>query len=268
MSDPAFTNEPILAELVLPPANGCGSIPPHAQIEFPTSEETSTLGLVELILKNPQKADLLALLPRSLGEVVPRLLSIAVMSYLFFGATFVLLLHLAPVGAQPHRWFAFPAVGWLDRSGLALVLGYTLGLVAASGICLPSFYFFGLLSGVRLTMLQIVAIVVRAKATSALVLVGILPIYLALVLGMLIFKAAPEHLELCFYFGLALPFVAGLEGVRSIYRGVQTVSAHQPDEWRASRFCFLRRLTLSWAACYTVVSPVMVYRLWESIGGP
>jgi hypothetical protein len=29
------------------------------------------------------------------------------------------------------------------------------------------------------------------------------------------------------------------------------------------RQCFLRRLTLSWAAVYTAVVPVMIYRLWE-----
>jgi hypothetical protein len=87
------------------------------------------------------------------------------------------------------------------------------------------------------------------------------------VLGMVVFKAPPENLEWGLYAGLALPFVAGLEGVRVIYRGVQGVAEALPPELRCRRECFLRRLTVSWAAVYTAVCPVMIYRLWEFFAG-
>ena len=72
--------------------------------------------------------------------------------------------------ASPSR------AGWADGSALGLVAGYNLGLVAATCICLPSFYFFALLAGVRMTMLQVVGQVLRCKASSAIVLVGVLPV--------------------------------------------------------------------------------------------
>jgi hypothetical protein len=85
------------------------------------------------------------------------------------------------------------------------------------------------------------------------------------VLGLVVFQAPVGAMEWCLYLGLVLPFVAGLEGVRSIYRGVMGMAETMPPERRCRRECFLRRLTLSWAAVYTAVSPVMIYRVWESL---
>jgi hypothetical protein len=120
---------------------------------------------------------------------------------------------------------------------------------------------------VKFSLAQIVSQVLRAKAASAVVLIGILPIYVAVVLGLVVFGAEPELLEGCLYLGLGLPFLAGLEGVRALYRGVSSMAQSMPEDRRCRRECFLRRLTLSWAACYTVVSPVLVYRLWQHFAG-
>src|SRR5262249_26968170 len=144
-----------------------------------------------------------------------------------------------------------------------LPVAYTCGLVGAVGICLPSFYFFGLLAGVRMSTLQIITQVVRCKASGAIVLVGILPIYVAVGLGLVVFGAPDLVLECCLYLGLVLPFLAGFEGLRAIYAGVMGMADTLPPERRYRRECFLRRLTLSWAACYTAVSPLLIYRLWE-----
>src|SRR5260221_370696 len=74
-----------------------------------------------------------------------------------------------------------------------------------------------------------------------------------------------ELMETCLSLGLVLPFIAGLAGVRALYRGVSSMAATMPVEKRCRRACFLRRLTVSWAACYTAVSPVLIYRLWEAL---
>jgi hypothetical protein len=118
-----------------------------------------------------------------------------------------------------------------------------------------------------MSFLQVAGQVVRCKASSAVMLVGILPVYVALVLGLVVFEAPAHVLELCLYLGLALPFLAGLEGVRAIYRGVLGMAETLPPERRYRRECFLRRLTLSWAAVYTAVAPVMIFRLWELFAG-
>ena len=66
-------------------------------------------------------------------------------------------------------------------------MAYAFGLVAASGVCLPSLYFYCLLAGVRMTMLEVVVHAVKSKAMAAVALVGILPIYVAVAMGVVIF---------------------------------------------------------------------------------
>jgi hypothetical protein len=230
--------------------------------------QESAVGLVELLLKDPERVDaLINRAPERQPVLIPRFLGIALCSYLLFSIALAIILDTATLDAYPKHYLPVPSVRWANGSALSVLAAYNLGLVAATGICLPSFYFFGLLAGVRLTMLQIVAQILRSKAASALVLVGILPIYVAVVLGLAVFGAPPQIQEVCFYGGLVLPFVAGLEGVRCIYRGVLGMAETLPPERRCRRECFLRRLTLSWAAVYTAVSPVLVYRLWEYFAG-
>jgi hypothetical protein len=246
------------------------SIPVVVPVNRPApvqADERSALGLVELLLKDPGRVDALNREGPRQGELLPRFLAIALASYALYGLAMTLILSAAPAAALPRHLLPVPPARWADGSALGLLLGYTLGLVAANCVCLPSFYFFGLLAGVRMSMLQVGAQILRCQASSAIVLVGLVPIYVAVVLGLVVFKAPPEQLEWCLYLGLALPFVAGLEGVRSIYRAVLGMAETLPPERRARRCTFLRRLTLSWAAVYTAVSPVMIYRLWEFFAG-
>jgi len=231
----------------------------------PVSRELSLLGLVEVLLKEPQQLDDLNRDEARQAELMPRFLAISLASFALFGVALALILHFTPAAAYPHRLLPVPRANLADGSGLALVLAYSLGLVAATGLCLPSFYFFSLLAGVRMRLSQIVSQVMCSKATTAVVLVGILPIYVAVVLGMVVFEADAQLLETCLYLGLALPFVAGLAGVRALYRGGSAMAETMPPERRCRRACFFRRLTVSWAACYTAVSPVLIYRLWETL---
>ncbi len=77
------------------------------------------------------------------------------------------------------------ADGWsfAVRPSVGLWLAYSLGLVAATGICLPSFYFYGLLAGVKMTFLQVVTHCLKGQAATAIMLIGILPIYVAVAPG-------------------------------------------------------------------------------------
>lgn len=231
------------------------------------ADEHSLLGLFELLLKDPARVDQLNRDPARQVELVPRFLFLALGSYLFFSAALVVLLCLAPPAAYPHSLLSIPRVQWDDGSALAVVGAYSVGLVLATGVCLPSFYFYGLLSGIQLTMLQIVACVLKGKAEGAILLVGLMPVYVAPILGAVVFEAPPETLEVWLHLGLVLPFLAGLWGLRAIYRAVLGLADTLPPERRCRRTCFLRRLTLAWAACYAAVSPVMIYRLWEFFAG-
>jgi hypothetical protein len=226
-------------------------------------DELTLLGVVEATLKNQARLDAAARDESRQIELIPRLLGISLLSYSAFGLAMLLILNFVSDAAYPRIPLPIPDVRWSHGSGLGLVLAYDLGLIGATGICLPTFYFFSLLVGVRMSMLQIVGQVLRGKAVSALVLMGILPIYVAVVLGLAVFDSSPELLSVWLYVGLALPFVAGLQGVQAIYHGVTLMADTLPPERRCRREYFLRQLTVSWAVCYTAVSPVLIYRLWQ-----
>ncbi len=152
---------------------------------------------------------------------------------------------------------------WTSGNAFKLTAAYALGLVAASGVCLPSLYFYCLLSGVRLTMVDVVLHAVKAKAEAALALMGILPLYVAVAMGVVIFGAGPNALAAVLVLGLILPFLAGLWGTASFYSGFSQLCTTMPPAFAARRECFVRRLVLSWSGVYSVVMPVMIYTLWQ-----
>jgi len=229
----------------------------------PADAANATFQIVELLLKEPARIDELNRDPARQAELFPRLLFISLTSYLVFSFMMVLIINLAPAAAYPDAAvLSLPAARWNDGSGLSLPLAYTVSIVLAACVCLPSFYFYSLLAGVRMTWLQIVSLVGKGTAANAIMLLGILPIYVAVVMGLIVFGAPLNYLQWALGIGLLLPFVSGLWGLQAIYRGVLSLSAAMPASWKCRRACFLRRLTLSWAAVYTAVLPVMVYRLW------
>ena len=226
------------------------------------TEDPPTRELVELMLKDGRRLDVLLRDEALAPELIQRLLTVALVGFTIFGIAATLIVNLA--GAQP-AWM--PSARWSDGTWRSLTLAYVLGLVAATGVCLPSFYFFGLLAGVKLSMLQATAHAVKCLAVAAVVLVGALPIYVAVALGMIVFAAPVEWVRWTIGLGLALPFVAGLWGVRSLFVGFTDLAETLPACRQARRGCFLRRLTLAWSACYTTVTPVMIYWLWTRLAG-
>ena len=254
-------------------------------IAFERAGDYGLLDLLELILKNRGRLDKLIRDPALQPELVPRLLAISLIGFTLFGVAISVVLNSAGTWPEltaiethlndPTAWLiTFREVGpgeniasrWLDGSALKLILAYNLGLIAATGVCLPSLYFFGLLSGVKLSVLDVTIHSLKAKATAAIALIGILPIYAAISMGMVIFSAPEWLLRGTLWLGLILPFIAGLWGTRSLYVGFAGLSDTMPPERRCRRECFLRRLVLSWSACYTAVTPVMIFTLWEYFG--
>jgi hypothetical protein len=219
-----------------------------------------TTDLVELMLKDPRRLDALVRDDTEAPEHIPRLLAIAVLGFTIFGIAATLILN---VGLARPFWV--PRVSWSDGTWASLTLAYVGGLIGATGVCLPSFYFYGLLAGVKLSMLQATAHTVRCLAVTSVVLVGTLPIYVAIALGMIVFSVPVEAMESTINVGLALPFIAGLWGVYSLFIGFTALADSLPAHRQANRACFLERLTLAWAACYTTVTPVMIYWLWAQL---
>jgi hypothetical protein len=227
----------------------------------PTDERT-VLGLTEILLKDSARLDQLARDESRQPLLIPSFLAVGLASFSLFALALVLTLNAAPAAAVPHlladRWAVRPA-----GSAVALWLAYALGFTLTTGVCLPSFYFYGLLAGVRVTWLQVTAQVMKGQAATAVMLMGMLPIYLALALGTVAF-GAPSHVQrFVLWVGLMLPFWAGLWGVRAIHAGFVGLSDTLPPERRCNRECWLRRLTAACSACYTAVCPAMIYTLWR-----
>jgi len=233
---------------------------PVVEPRLPVASEHSVLGLAELLLKDRKHADELLRDQSRQVDLIPRFLIVALASFSIYAWAMVFLLNAAPAGALP----SVLAEGWslALRPAVGLWLAYALGLVAATGICLPSFYFYGLLAGVKISFLEIVTHCLKGMASTAIMLLGILPIYVAVALGMLIFAAPVSWQQLVLSIGLVLPFIAGLWGCYSIYQGFMRLADTLPGRCRERRTCFLRRLTLAWAACYTAVTPLMIHALW------
>ena len=230
-----------------------------------SGDETSaatTTELVELMLKNQRRLDALIRQESRAPDLIPRLLAVALVGFTIFGIAATLILNLAD---SLPSWV--PRARWSDGTWANLTLAYVLGLVAATGVCLPSFYFYGLLAGVKLSMLQ------SARARRE------MPCGHRR-------RAGGCAADLCRHFarddrllgrgelmrstialGLALPFVAGLWGVKTLFLGFADLAETLPPCRKAERACFLRRLTVAWAACYTAVTPVMIIWLWTRLSG-
>jgi hypothetical protein len=243
--------------------------------------EIKTFGLVELLLKNRRRLHQALRDEAADAVMLPRLLGIAIVGFALFGVVMSLVLSVSnrwPTLTAISTWLEAPSTHlfsidvihsswgklwpWVGGRAFVLTAAYAFGLVAASGVALPSLYFYCLLAGVRMSMVEVVAHAVKAKAIAAVALVGILPIYVALAMGVVIFKVDEFWLQTTMVLGLLLPFIAGFWGTASLYQGFAQLCDTMPVERIANRQCFLRRLVLSWSACYSAIMPVMIYSLW------
>jgi len=278
LSDDVVDAELVFSEI---PAKKVPETIPQPPAEL---RETALANLVELVLKNQPRLNYLARQPVMQRELIPRLLGIALAGYAAFGVVLAMLFCLAGIWPELNSLAAWLEGGcngplvtfeattgvwthWLDGSALHLILAYSIGMCAAIGVCLPSFYFYGLLAGLKTSMLQVAAHALKAAATSAIALLGILPIYLAGVLGLVVFEFPRSGVDLALTWGLTLPFVAGLLGVNSLYTGFVDLSDTLPFAGRWERVLFLKRLMVAWCGCFTAVTPVMIYTLWQWSAG-
>ncbi|MEX2287053.1 MAG: hypothetical protein WD648_08190 [Planctomycetaceae bacterium] len=254
------------------------------EVVVTAADSLGLLELVELILKDRPRLHRLLRDPSLQSDLIPRFLAISLAGFILFGIAISFVFNAASLWpkltavelylgdrSQDLITFAAPKpagvfASWVNESAFKLIAAYALGLVAATGVCLPSLYFYALLSGVRMTMLDVTAHALKAKATSAVALVGILPIYAAVGMGMVVFHAPSIVVQQSLMLGLLLPFIAGVWGTYSLYVGFAGLCDTLPAQRRERRACFLRRLVWSWAACYSAIMPVMVYTLWEALG--
>jgi hypothetical protein len=224
--------------------------------------EISTAGVVEMLLKDHARLNRLLRDEARQRELLPRMLAVAVAGFAVYGIVVTAIFNA--LRSQTGFWFPhLPAAYWSELSAANLALAYTLGLIAANGICLPSFYFYGLLAGIRTTMLGVAAHAIKGMAAGAVALVGFLPVYVAIALTSVVFPAGVHWQLPTVAAGLALPFLAGIVGAANLYEGFVGLADTMTGPGCRSRECFLRRLILAWCGCASFVTPVVIYTLWH-----
>jgi len=216
--------------------------------------EPTFINLTEMTLKRPEDVRAVTRDEDLQPRAVLNLLLIGLAGIALFSAAFTVILDCSP------RIPWVPRVSFHDRSILRPMLSYTIGMVGALGICLPSFYFYGLLSGIRASMLQVTAISLHALATTGIILMGLLPIYVGSILGVIV-VGATHNLVYPFLVavGLLLPFLAGLTSLKVMYEGFVDLIRTLPETRMESRAPMVRMLALAWACLYTAVAPVTLW---------
>ena len=216
--------------------------------------EPTIANLTEMTLKRPDDLRSVARDEELQPRVVLNLLLIGLAGIALFSMAFTIILACAP----PLDWV--PRVSLTDRSLFRPVLTYTIGMVGALGLCLPSFYFYGLLAGVRASMLQVTAISLHALANTGMILMGLLPIYVGAILGLIVLGATDGPIyPFLIGVGLLLPFLAGLATLRVMYRGFVDLVRTLPEARAESRAPMVRLLAVAWAMLYTAVAPVTLW---------
>lgn len=226
------------------------------------AEMVENVSIFEMLLKDNARLNQLLRDEARQREFIPKLIGVAVTGFAIYGAVVTGILN----GIRETSGFwppALPESSWSDWSIGNLTIAYTLGLIAANGICLPSFYFYGLLAGIPVTMLSVTAHALKGMAAGAVALLGLLPIYVALALSVLILPPNDHWSGLWIAAGLALPFIAGLAGAANLYQGFVSLADTIRRTRGRSRECFLRRLMLAWVGCSLFVLPPVIYTLWD-----
>jgi hypothetical protein len=219
--------------------------------------------LIDLLLRSPEALDAALEQPQAALSTTSRLLPLALGGLLAYGAVQGLLLTESRTAMWPT-----PVAGGIPLFSMGVVgLAYVGGFFGAQVAGLPSAWFYAALAGVRVPAARIAGEALRAQATSALVLLGLLPIYLAAGLGLTAIEhsggmAALKTLVIGL-FGFTLPFVAGLAGVIALYRAFGRILRAQAGEERAAGPL---RLVLAWSVLFTAMAPVGTARLLSLLG--
>ena len=190
-------------------------------------------------------------------QLLPRLLAIATGSFFAYGL--IMWVVVATTGAHLPFMSGRPGV-------FSIPLAYALGIVGAVGICLPSFWFFAIQCGFRLTLRNIVIAIAGGQALTSIFLIGILPVYAAFILGAERLGGGVEALSSWTVIGLLLPLGAGLIGAAELNDWFTGLASTLPAEARARREGVVEFLGLWSTGLYVVVAPVLVYQLLVTLG--
>lgn len=243
--------------------------PRGASSDASSDAPPSTPNTVALLLRDRDRCDALCAQPDAAARLLPRFIGVAALGIAAWAGVQGLLLSLCVNDLAVPGLTGEPA--WFTAG--VLFLAYEGGLMGAQVAGLPTFSFYGLMAGFQTHPGRIATESLRARATAAVVLLGLLPVHLAVGLGLVLFFDQPSAVGafwqglLLLGGGMVLPFVAGLAAPGSlvrVFRGLARAAAERPDGERRPMPVLL---AVAWSAVFTVMAPLGVFRIVHLLVG-
>ena len=232
----------------------------NAQSTSASSKQRAGGDFFDAMLRDDHIVDDMVCDHSQLTGTIQKLLGLAVLGLLLYGVALGMIMQAGlSTGVLDLRLSGNPVL-WMPPT----LAG---GFLAAIAICLPSFYFYTQLSGLDASFRLITAQSLRVQARTSIILLGILPFYVAwgltpfLGIGNL---STDIHVVLAA--GLILPFIVGFAGLISIYRSFRRLVERLPIT-HPRRGDVVLRLVLCWGAVMICVAPVAMYRTGQYLSG-
>lgn len=220
-------------------------------------------GLFELLLKAPGRLDPFVRSPGLQGKLAFGFGVITFIGMGLYAGLLFAVLKFSPPEAMPS--VVQPWDGGLGGA-VGLLAAYPIAVLLATLIVLPSYWFLGVLVGVRMPMMEVLTHSLKGKAASTVLLLGIAPIY-GVLLTCVILAGLPDVVATpLLWIGLILPYLTGLRGMVSVEAGFRKVAATTPA-LGSRRETIPSTLMLSWAFLFTLVLPVVMLRLYGMAAG-
>lgn len=218
--------------------------------------------LYHLLVRDRKAAHARCAESESAASLLPRFAGLGLLGFGAYGAVMGL------VRAQlPPEWrYATDDGLWMGARYFLTFSGAFFGTKVAT---LPTYYFHALLAGIQTHAWRVAVEVLRAQATQAMVMLGLLPLFLAMGIGAGRL-GDPSLAELVLYCGVLLPFVAGLPGTWTMYESLSRMAREaNPEEqpwapWRRGPMPGL--LLLAWTLVFAVMAPVGAWAIWSALG--
>lgn len=211
-----------------------------------------TLHLFDLLLRGQKQLSELFIKEDDLAPAIRRMLLLSVLG---------LIVHALAVGTVVH-FYKTPG-GWLSGGNpfLWAPISFVIAFVGALLICLPSFWFYTQLAGLDASFRLCTAQALRAQATTSVLMLGAMPVYLAIALSAALGIVVQPKTAI--WIGFFMPFIVGLYGLRATYVGFQDLVGKIPIT-HPRRGNYLSIMVIFWGGVYTAIAPVALYRLVEA----
>lgn len=224
----------------------------NAPWEAPPPPEDPSLGdLFGLLLRGDKTLHQLLLRESTLLQSMQHMLVIAIVGLGSYGLVLGWLAQSAsiiPTGV--------PAL-WMPVVLLATMLG-------PMALCLPACFFFAQYFGLAISLPFLTTQAIRLQAKIGVVLLGLMPFYLAFVLASTQFwKLTGTQLDIAFAVGLLLPFGVGAIGFDGIYISFQRLMNEGTAKHNIRRQGVLNRIIFVWGILYCASAPIALMRLLQ-----